>query len=734
MHFQHGPGMAVKSVEEFIEALAKSNLLTSEQLAKVRSQAIGDESSREQTCRDAIPSDITASEATPKAIASQLVDGRVLTRWQARQLLGGKCQFFLGKYKLLDLRGEGGMGMVFKAVHSASGRVVALKVMSRGALKDKDAVTRFQREIRSAAALQHPNIAGAYDADCVKNTYFLATEYIEGRDLKNWIRNSESLPIAWSCECIRQAAVGLQHACEVGLVHRDIKPANLLVHQPSPADPPLVKIVDLGLARVVSESAQDGELTKTGQLLGSPDYIAPEQARNTKAADIRADIFSLGCTLFEMLTKRLPFPGESVMEKLMARITSEAPGVCSLRPEIPAELETIVAKMLERDPQRRFQTPGEVAASLAPFASPGQAKMAYPESPRVEEQATVLADVDSTMKEFMEALTYEAEGQTSVGSQRIKAAAQSQRNWALPAVGGAALLLIALAGLKLAGVGRSYPKDAQKDVVAPAERIVEAASTDAESELLKQPETSPIYRRERQAAEWVLKNGGKLTVAVLGFRSKIAKDGQLPDQDFNIYAAELRGIKAVDDAGLANLQGLTEIRQLDLNDTDISDEGLKCLHDATELTRLDLEKTKVTDRGLSELAPFARLEYLNLNRTRVRGEGLSVLAEMPELKDLRLTNLPLKDDVLTWVSSLKKLKQLYLNDDAQITDAGVQQLAQLAELERLDLYGLKNVTDSGLDALTGIQSLKWLRVTKTSVTDAGVGSLGKKCPWCKVER
>ena len=706
--------MTVKSFAEFIEVLSKSNLLNAEQLADARSQS--------------------ASDETLKGIAARLVDRRLLTRWQARQLLAGKSQFFLGKYKLLDLLGEGGMGMVFKAVQPSTGRIVALKVMSRAALKDRDAISRFQREIRSAAALQHPNIAGAYDADCVKNTYFLATEYIEGRDLKSWIRNSDRLPIAWSCECIRQAALGLQYAHEVGMVHRDIKPANLLVHQPPGSDQPLIKIVDLGLARAVNESAQEGELTKTGQLLGSPDYIAPEQARNTKAADIRADIFSLGCTLFEMLTRQLPFPGEGVMEKLMARVTQDAPPVCSLRPEVPAALEAIVAKMLERDPQRRFQSPGEVAVSLAPFASMGQAKPAVPEAPRIEEQATIQVEAGSTMKELMEALTYEAEGQSSVGSLRIKAASQSHRNWTYLAAGAVLVLLTAFAGFKLAGFGRSAPAVA----VTSAETIVESApahseNDTAESDATEETETKAVYQREREAAEWVLKRGGKLTVAILGFRTKIPKDGTLPDQDFNLYAAELRGIKEVDDAGLAVLQGLKEIRQLDLNGTQVTDDGLKCLRDAIELTRLDLEWTLVTDRGLSELEKMAKLEYLNLGRTKVRGDDLSVLAGMPELKELRLVNLPLKDDSLTQFAALTRLKSLDLSDTL-VTDAGIQRLVLVSSLESLNLSGAKALTDSGLAVLAGNQNLKWLRVSKTKVTAAGVAALREKCPGCKIEQ
>src|SRR5258708_12543090 len=182
-------------------------------------------------------------------------------------------------------------------------------------------------------------------------------EYVAGKDLKSWIRQEKLLPVGWSCECIRQAALGLEHAFEQGMVHRDIKPSNLLVTQNEEDGLPLVKILDLGLARFASETQDEGDLTRSGQVLGTPDYIAPEQARNTKTADIRADIFSLGCTFFEMLTGRLPFPGDSVMEKLMARATQDAPSVRLYRPAVPPGLDPFVPSMLPPDPQHRFATP-----------------------------------------------------------------------------------------------------------------------------------------------------------------------------------------------------------------------------------------------------------------------------------------------------------------------------------------------------------------------------------------
>ena len=311
----------------------------------------------------------------PKDFAIEFVRRKLVTAWQARMLLSGRATFFLGRYKLLDVLGRGGMGTVFAAEHAAMGRRVAVKVMAKSLMKNAIAVSRFQREIQAAAALDHPNIVHALDADHVQDTHFLVTEFVHGEDLSTVIKRLRRLPVDWACELIRQAALGLQHAHEKGMVHRDIKPGNLLVSFPFEESSGtthaggVVKILDMGLARFTDDVAQVADLTSTDQIMGTPDYISPEQARRTKHADIRSDIYSLGCSLFHLLTGRVPFHGDSAMDRIVARMTEDAPTVASLCPEIPQAVCEVVAKMLAREPAHRFQTPGEVAAALAPFAS-----------------------------------------------------------------------------------------------------------------------------------------------------------------------------------------------------------------------------------------------------------------------------------------------------------------------------------------------------------------------------
>jgi WD40 repeat protein/serine/threonine protein kinase len=343
----------------------------------------------EQVLREIAPADFHET----KDFARWLVERKWITRWQAQMMLAGKNRFFLGKYRLLERLGAGGMGTVFKARQKGLERIVALKVMSDALLGDDQAVARFHREIRSAAALVHPNIVATFDADSLGGKHFLVMEYVHGENLQALAKRRGKLPMAEGCEYIRQAALGLAHAHERGMIHRDIKPANLLLAFPplSKGGPgevalptpdasagPIVKILDFGLARLANEAHGDTALTQTGQIMGTPDYIAPEQARDTKAADIRSDIYSLGCTLFRLLAGEVPFKGTSAMEKLMARALEEAPRIRSVRPDLPVELDECVARMMARDPAARIQTPLDVAAAMAHFAAGGMPDVALP--------------------------------------------------------------------------------------------------------------------------------------------------------------------------------------------------------------------------------------------------------------------------------------------------------------------------------------------------------------------
>jgi len=272
-------------------------------------------------------------------------------------------------YQVLRELGRGGMGVVYLAENRMMGRKEVLKVVSSHLLNRKGVLERFLREIRSAAQLNHPNIVTAYAATRVGESVVFSMQYVEGYDLAKLVDKSGPLSVPQACNFVCQAALGLQHAHEHGMVHRDIKPSNLMLARDG--NKPVVKVLDFGLAKVTSEGTVDGGLTSEGQMLGTPHYVAPEQTVNAQTADIRADIYSLGCTLYCLLTGHPPFDAPSLYELLQAHHSMDAKPLNFIRPEVPAELAAVVAKMLAKEPERRYQTPGEVARALTPFFKKG---------------------------------------------------------------------------------------------------------------------------------------------------------------------------------------------------------------------------------------------------------------------------------------------------------------------------------------------------------------------------
>jgi hypothetical protein len=270
------------------------------------------------------------------------------------------------KFRIVRELGRGGMGKVYEAVQTFMDRRVAIKVMNPALLDNPDALARFHTEVRAAARLDHPNIVRAHDAEPAGSLHLLVMELVEGLTLAQLVERKGPLPIASACLCVQQAARGLQHAFEQGMVHRDIKPQNLML------TPQLrVKVLDFGLARMRSERARGPGLTQLDAFMGTPEYVAPEQATDARSADTRADIYSLGCTLYFLLTGRPPFVRRSLAELAMAHLYEEPAPLREVRPDVPAALSAVVGRMLAKDPAQRYQTPVEVAQVLAPFTKAG---------------------------------------------------------------------------------------------------------------------------------------------------------------------------------------------------------------------------------------------------------------------------------------------------------------------------------------------------------------------------
>jgi hypothetical protein len=276
------------------------------------------------------------------------------------------------RYRILRLLGQGGMGAVYLAEHLVMGRQVALKTINAQLLAGADAVARFRREVMAVAKLTHPNVVTAYDADQAGPLHFLVMEYVEGHSLAEHVARNGRMTAVQACVAVCQAALGLQHAHERGLVHRDIKPQNLMLTPKGQ-----VKVLDFGLAHFSHEDSRtDGAVTGTGVVLGTADYIAPEQTSSARSVDIRADVYSLGCTLYFLLTGSVPFPGGTTIDKMIQHATAPPPPLAALRPDLPAGLADAVGKMMAKRPEDRYPTPAEVFRALRPFAEPAPSQPA----------------------------------------------------------------------------------------------------------------------------------------------------------------------------------------------------------------------------------------------------------------------------------------------------------------------------------------------------------------------
>lgn len=349
--------MRIDTVDGLIDVLFNHQLLTPDQLLEVGNS-------------------LRSKFSLPDELAQHLYELGWLTAYQLNALRQHNLQaLVLGSYRIIDQLGTGGVGRVYKARHIRHGFIAALKVVVGESMSQQDIVARFQREVKIAAKLNHPNIVRAVDAKVTPHYGYMAMEFIEGQDLERIVQSKGCLPYPMACDYIRQAALGLHHAHTQGLIHRDIKPGNLLVAQVPPDTPGasrfgLVKVLDLGLARPVrvdTGGIMNTSLTVEGMTLGTPDYMAPEQARSVTTVDERADIYSLGCTLYYCLTGQVPYPGGSVMQKLFRHQSEEPPQLRSLAQTTPPQLAQIVQRMMVKQREQRIRSADEVASLLEPF-------------------------------------------------------------------------------------------------------------------------------------------------------------------------------------------------------------------------------------------------------------------------------------------------------------------------------------------------------------------------------
>ena len=343
--------MSKFSLDKFLALVARSSLVEPDRLAHL----VNDWKSRASL----------AQLDGAQECANHLVETGLLTAWQANKLLEGRHRgFYLGKYKLLDHLGSGGMSSVYLAEHTLMQRLVAIKVLPQQRVSDSSYLARFHLEGQCTAALDHANIVRAYDLNNQGKIHYLVMEYIEGRDLRAVVSHGGRLEVHTAADTIAQAAAGLEHAHQAGLVHRDIKPANLLVDRQG-----TVKILDMGLAKFNATRGIGAQLARDEHVLGTADYLAPEQVVDSNAVDRRADVYSLGCTLYFLLTGQPPFAFGSPLQRMAAHQRQSPPSLLSLRPDVPQGLVAICQRMMEKSPANRYQTAAEAHDALAAWLS-----------------------------------------------------------------------------------------------------------------------------------------------------------------------------------------------------------------------------------------------------------------------------------------------------------------------------------------------------------------------------
>jgi serine/threonine protein kinase len=349
------------TVAEYCGLLARSQLVRAEQVEPLRKGWL----------------DAGGAEDDVDGFARHLADRGALTAWQAAFLRRGRADgFVLGGYTILGQVGKGQMGGVYKAVH-ALGQTVALKILPASRALDPRLLGRFRREARLSVRLDHPHVVKAFQVGEAGGRHFIVMEYLEGETLDRVLARRGKLPAPEAVRLVRQALAGLQHLHEKGMVHRDLKPANLMVVPGGGATTRggVVKVLDIGLGRGLPGGGPDDPtdlgLTVEGAVVGTPDYMAPEQARDARSADIRADVYSLGCVLYHLVGGRPPFGGGGVLAQVLKHATEPPPPLAASAPDAPPGLHPVLSRMLAKDPADRFPTPAAASAALAGFEAPG---------------------------------------------------------------------------------------------------------------------------------------------------------------------------------------------------------------------------------------------------------------------------------------------------------------------------------------------------------------------------
>lgn len=478
----------------------------------VRQSGLVDERKLEEALRD-----LRRTNPNPDAdaVAEALIARQLITRWQADKLLQGKFKgFVLGRYRLMELLGRGEMSSVYLAEHIRMKRRCAIKVLPANKVKDTSYLGRFHREAEAVAALDHPNIVRAYDVDqeveAGVDIHFLSMEYVAGKDLEQRLAERERFGLIEATEYIRQAAEGLAHAHEHGLVHRDIKPGNLLID-----DKGTVKLLDLGLARFFRAEEEESLTIKHDEkVLGTADYLAPEQAVDSHAVDERADIYSLGCTFFFALTGQPPFTDGTLVQRLLAHQTKAPPPVSRFRDDVPDSLSQILVQMLAKRREDRPQTARAVADALAAWLVAHGDEAWRRSHPAVVAAVVGLEGLKPTAPPPPAPQSAAAPTTTVTAERTVQPAPRSKSS-----VKNRTAITVATAEVPVAAAKGVSPQPADVVVAAPRPAVLPAAAFSPRSSTPRsQPAAGPAAKRMqvlRERLYWLMTKPGLMVVALV---------------------------------------------------------------------------------------------------------------------------------------------------------------------------------------------------------------------------